>query len=442
MASSWDESVSPHWFDELPFFVAAAIGYGALFLANPQIRWGSRERAPDAAVPIEFVASLPAPSPNLAPALGGGDDRTPRLGPGDYVPEKIRAGAPDAPPKPHPSPKPAPLKPHPHPKHAAVAKAAPPAPAVPRRPAPDPAAVAAAREAAKEKAARVAAAAEAKREAAAERAAALAETRREAAAAKAAARAEAKRQADALAEVKREAAAEKAAAAKAAAEKRAAAERERRRQLAAARAAEAKRKAALSQQLATMSDPDEALDAAQDSGSAAASTGKTVSDAKSASVAAGAAAPAGAAGDGLAGARKASAAAALADAADPSEPGDAAGRGGADLLDAKATGGGSGPDGSGVSWTMDGPVGSRRVLKRSAPTSPDWVGARGLDLTVTVRFQVLPDGRIKPGSVIQKTSGFPEIDKRALDALKKWRFEAADGAPETWGRVTFRFTSA
>jgi TonB family protein len=111
-------------------------------------------------------------------------------------------------------------------------------------------------------------------------------------------------------------------------------------------------------------------------------------------------------------------------------------------LDAKATGGGSGPDGSGVSWTMDGPVGSRRVLKRSAPTSPDWVGARGLDLTVTVRFQVLPDGRIKPGSVIQKTSGFPEIDKRALDALKKWRFEAADGAPETWGRVTFRFTSA
>ncbi len=90
---------------------------------------------------------------------------------------------------------------------------------------------------------------------------------------------------------------------------------------------------------------------------------------------------------------------------------------------------------------MDGAVGNRRVLQRAVPTSPDWVGTRGLDLTVTVRFQVLPDGRVRPGAV-QKTSGFPDIDKRALDALKRWRFEPAPNAKgEVWGRVTFRFTS-
>jgi len=433
---AWEDHIRPHWFDEMPFFVAAALGYAALFALNPQIRFGSREREPDRAVPIEFVAQLPVPSPNLAPALGGGDDQTPRLGPGAFEPEKARAGAPDAPPKAHPSPKPAKPKPHPHPKRVTIAKAAAPAPAVHHRPAPDPAAVAAAREAARVKAQRVAAA---RREADAEKAAARAEARREAAAQKAAAL-----------EAKRKAAQEKALAAKAAAERRAAAERERRRQLAEARAAEAKRKAALAQQLATMSDPDEALDASETSGAAASSTGKKVSSAKSAATATSAAAAAddgggdagGAGGGALAGASKASAAAALADTADVADPGDAAGEGGADLLDAAARGGGSGPDGSGVSWTMEGPVGSRRVLKRAAPTSPDWVGARGLDLTVTVRFQVLPDGTVKAGSVIQKTSGFPEIDKRALDALKSWRFEAADGAPETWGRVTFRFTSA
>jgi TonB family protein len=82
------------------------------------------------------------------------------------------------------------------------------------------------------------------------------------------------------------------------------------------------------------------------------------------------------------------------------------------------------------------------VLKRAVPSSPDWVGARGLDLTVTVRFQVLPDGTVKPGAVIRKTSGFPEIDRLALNALRKWRFESVTaGGTEVWGRVTFRFTS-
>ncbi|MBI3565275.1 MAG: TonB family protein, partial [Elusimicrobia bacterium] len=150
----------------------------------------------------------------------------------------------------------------------------------------------------------------------------------------------------------------------------------------------------------------------------------------------------GTSGAALAGARKAGAAAALAETAESADPGDAAGSGGADLLDAKAKGGGTGPDGSGVSYSLDGPVGSRRVLRRAVPTSPDWVGTRGLDLTVTVRFRVLPDGSVKPGAVIQKTSGFPEIDQRALKALRQWRFESVPaGGAEVWGRVTFRFTS-
>jgi TonB family protein len=443
---AWEEHLAPDLLDEAPFFVAALIVYAGLFVLDPTIRWGARERAPDRSVPIEFVAQLPAPSPNLAPAVGGGDDRMPRHGPGEYVPEKVRAGAPQAAPKPNPSPKPAPVraKPRPH------ALAGPPTPRpVVHKPAPDPqvlAAQAAARaerarvleaareQAAQDKAARLEAAAEARREAAAKHAAAV-EAARQAAHEKAEA-------AKAAAEAAREAAREKAAAAKAEADRRAAERREKQRQLAEARAEAARKKAELAQQLATMADPDEALDAGTSSGNAAASAGPAAAAPKASAAAASGSGSAAASSGGLAGARKASAAAALADAAEPTETGDTPGRGGADLLDAKAKGGGSGPDGSGVSWTMDGPVGSRRVLKRAAPTSPDWVGARGLDLTVTVRFQVLPTGRIKPGSVIQKTSGFPEIDRRALDALGQWRFEPAVDAPETWGRVTFRFTSS
>jgi TonB family protein len=89
-------------------------------------------------------------------------------------------------------------------------------------------------------------------------------------------------------------------------------------------------------------------------------------------------------------------------------------------------------------------VGNRRIVSRVSPTSPDWVATRSLDLTVTVRFQVLPDGSVKAGAVIQKTSGFPDIDARAVKALSRWRFQPAaakSGAAEVWGRVTFRFTS-
>ncbi|UPT72840.1 MAG: energy transducer TonB [Elusimicrobiota bacterium] len=203
-----------------------------------------------------------------------------------------------------------------------------------------------------------------------------------------------------------------------------------------------------------MADPDEALEASEAAPASGRGSARRGKPARGGPAGQGAAGP-GASGDDvagdagglgggaaeLAGARRAGAAAALAESTDP---GDDAGSGGADLIDAPAKGGGDGPDGGGVSYSLDGPVGNRRIVSRVAPSSPDWVAVRNLDLTVIVRFQVLPDGSVKQGAVIQKTSGFPEIDARALKALSKWRFQpvpAKSGAAEVWGRVSFRFTS-
>ncbi|MBI4375659.1 MAG: energy transducer TonB [Elusimicrobia bacterium] len=108
----------------------------------------------------------------------------------------------------------------------------------------------------------------------------------------------------------------------------------------------------------------------------------------------------------------------------------------------KASGGGLGPNGGGLSWSIDGPAGNRRLIRRVLPQSPDWVSKRGLELTVEVKFQVLEDGSVKLGAVIRKTSGFPEIDQLALEALKKWKFESIPARPDnpaTWGTVTFHF---
>ena len=175
------------------------------------------------------------------------------------------------------------------------------------------------------------------------------------------------------------------------------------------KAARTRKKAELSRELASLSNPDEALAAAEPE----------------------APAPAG---------KAARFSAKFSGKDDPVFDLDGDGR---DALNAKASGGGPKTDGGDVSWSIEGPIGSRRLLARKLPVSPDWVSQRGLELRVAVKFQVLDNGMVKAGAVIKRSSGFPEIDHRALEALKHWKFEsipARSSGPETWGSVTFRFT--
>ena len=474
---SWREHIEPDWFHEAPFYLAAIIAHGALISFNPIINWGSLA-VPEKAVPIEFVADIPLPPvvsppppplPQLAPG-GDGTEGPPKHGKGKFEAEKVKQGAVDPPPKPKPTPKPAAVKSKRNKPGSTVHKAqAAPKPKSLAKPKPDQQALKFAHEAQAESRRvraerdRAAKAVVAEKAAAAKAAAyEVAQEKKQIAAEKAA---EAKAERDRFAAIAKAEKERKAAVARAEAERRAEAARElaerraaelaeKKRLATEAKAAKAAKRAELSSALATMSDPDEVLaaDAAPaPSGRGSARKGKPAAGGP----------VAGKGGDGgafgestsgegggvgggqaeLAGARKAGAAAALAESTDP---GDGAGSGGADLIDAKAKGGGEGPEGGGVSYSLDGPVGDRRIISRVSPVSPDWVATRNLDLTVTVRFQVLPDGRVKPGAVIQKTSGFPEIDARALKAVSRWRFQAAgakSGAAEVWGRVTFRFTS-
>ncbi|MBI3548652.1 MAG: TonB family protein [Elusimicrobia bacterium] len=126
---------------------------------------------------------------------------------------------------------------------------------------------------------------------------------------------------------------------------------------------------------------------------------------------------------------------------------DAGGREGSDAENAKPAGGGFGdPNGGPVGWSISGPAGSRRVLKRVIPPCPDWVSQRGLDLKVQLRFRVLDDGSVKDGILVQRTSGFPDLDKLAIDALRKWRFDPyhpkpGEKVPEIWGVVKLHFVA-
>jgi TonB family protein len=77
---------------------------------------------------------------------------------------------------------------------------------------------------------------------------------------------------------------------------------------------------------------------------------------------------------------------------------------------------------------------SRKVKTRVTPVYPEL--ARRMNLRGTVKFMVvvLPNGNVKDTKVM---GGNPILVNAAMDALKKWRFEA--GPEESSGTVEFKF---
>jgi len=86
-----------------------------------------------------------------------------------------------------------------------------------------------------------------------------------------------------------------------------------------------------------------------------------------------------------------------------------------------------------------------KAKQRVEPTYPP--AARRDGEEGTVRLKVLVDERGKPGDVqIAQSSGFPRLDDAAVNAVRRWRFQAATNgttAVSAWTQVaiTFRLTS-
>jgi TonB family protein len=93
--------------------------------------------------------------------------------------------------------------------------------------------------------------------------------------------------------------------------------------------------------------------------------------------------------------------------------------------------------------SLTGQLSKRRRIYEPIPEYPAWAERRGIEAQVVIYFVVAPDGRVKPeNTYVELTSGYPRLDKLALEALKKWRFVPLQpNVPQVdqWGRVTFRF---
>jgi len=89
------------------------------------------------------------------------------------------------------------------------------------------------------------------------------------------------------------------------------------------------------------------------------------------------------------------------------------------------------------SWAQQNqPDVERKVISKVTPLYPDL--ARRLNLRGVVKLLVLiePDGRVKSTEVM---GGNPVLTQAAVDAVRKWRYEAAP--EQTRGVVEIRFDS-
>ncbi|MBO9540646.1 TonB family protein [bacterium] len=99
--------------------------------------------------------------------------------------------------------------------------------------------------------------------------------------------------------------------------------------------------------------------------------------------------------------------------------------------------GGSVDSGTGLT----GDLGQRRIIEQHPPSYPASAQRLGVEGDVRLRVWVSAEGRVSRVEVV-RLSGTPEMDRRAVDALKRWRFAPLpDGAaPVTqWGEITLRF---
>lgn len=95
-----------------------------------------------------------------------------------------------------------------------------------------------------------------------------------------------------------------------------------------------------------------------------------------------------------------------------------------------------------TSISLAGPIANRQILNKVLPKYPGWCLNKGFSGVVKIRIWVEPGGAVREGTLVEISSGYPDLDQAVINALKSWRFAPlpAGVVQETqWGVITFRF---
>ncbi len=100
-------------------------------------------------------------------------------------------------------------------------------------------------------------------------------------------------------------------------------------------------------------------------------------------------------------------------------------------LGSRGSGTGKGMGFGDIEW---GGGGNRVVLQKHLPKFPEGVKTSA---HIKIRFTVLPDGTV--GKIIPLQKADPRLEKAAMDALRKWRFNALNSDVEMVGTIPLSF---
>lgn len=91
---------------------------------------------------------------------------------------------------------------------------------------------------------------------------------------------------------------------------------------------------------------------------------------------------------------------------------------------------------------ISGPVTRRKLIRKVFPKYPVWAEEKGVEGEVDLKFWVSPEGMVSSVELI-KTSGYPDLDSRAMEALKKYLFSPLgkdEEQKDQWGTITIKYT--
>jgi TonB family protein len=91
-------------------------------------------------------------------------------------------------------------------------------------------------------------------------------------------------------------------------------------------------------------------------------------------------------------------------------------------------------------WDQPDASKGREVVSAVTPKIPAWVAKQGLTLLVSVSFTLRADGVVS-AVIVDKSSGYADVDSAVVDAIRRWRFTAATGTASIKGEIPFKITS-
>jgi TonB family protein len=88
---------------------------------------------------------------------------------------------------------------------------------------------------------------------------------------------------------------------------------------------------------------------------------------------------------------------------------------------------------------ITGDIAGRQILSAKKPSYPRWLQDQGAEASVTLFFTVSPDGSVKDNLMVERTSGYTELDDLAKEALLQFKFATLSTADDQSGYATFRY---